>query len=292
MRRSVIAVLCALLALLLIPGPAAATYYGNMNVPGAKVVTSGGDNGAVPGAVNVADYIHASETATLGGIPLPPGYGYATQWIITRDFTAGVWNNEFHIGGRDIGLPADTATISLVYFDIRWQPPHVPDHKVGVSFNGGTSWTWGAFQSAHTIISNEWRAENITGFTAWTPQIVKSPNLCVKIISYSYGMVPAVYCQLDYLGIYVLWSGPDPEIYTPAVNDETPEDPVGGIFDFNIVGGEAFMSILGTAGFIGMVATPAALVYSWKKGDPKLESLINMMGLFVSCFGFWYISTA
>ena len=264
-----------------IAGLVQATYYEVENVPMAATITSGGTSGAVPGAVNAGAYIHAHEVATLGGIPLPPGYGYATQWIQTQDFTEGVWNNANHTA-RDISLPPDTANISQVFIDLRWQPSNIPDYKVGVSLDSGSTWMWDAFNSARTIGSNTSEAHNITSFTAWTPQILKSPDLCVKILSYSYGVSPAVYCYLDYLGIYYIWSGPDPPINETII----PGGDVPGTFATPDV-----IGLMGMTGFIGMIGIPAASIWFLRHdGGSKIHAGVMALIGFTVCFGFFYAS--
>jgi len=282
--------------LIIVPGPTEATYYDTVNVPGAQTVTSGGDDGSVPGAVNAADYLHANETATLGGIPLPPGHGFATQWLQTQDFTAGVWIDQYHTG-RNISLPPNSATISFVYLDIRWQDPrpmfggsgtsNIPDYKPGFSLDGGTTWTWTAFKPARiadgTPADDCWDAVNVTGLASWTPQILKSNQLCVKIISYSYEVTPPYYCYLDYLGIYYFWSGPDPEEYEVVLPGEAG---AGGPFTTPDVVG-----LMGMTGFIGMIGIPAASIWFFRRdGGSKIHAGVMALIGFTVCFGFFYAS--
>lgn len=280
---AIFAVLGVFTSLAIIPGSTQATYYDAVNVPGAHTITSGGDSGAVPDAIEAGDFTHSHATATLGGIPLPPGHGYATQWIQTRDFTAGVWNNEYHTA-RDISLPPDTASIFQVFIDLRWQPTHIPDYKVGVSLDAGSTWTWDTFNSARNIGANTSEAHNITSFAAWTPQILKSSDLCVKIISYSYGVSPSVYCELDYLGLYYVWSGPD-----PAEEEQTPysEDEPGAIGPIipDVIG------LMGMTGFIGMIGIPAASIWFLRQdGGSKIHAGVMALIGFTVCFGFFYAS--
>ena len=273
----------ALSLVIVIPGSTEATYYEAVNVPGAKTITSGGDAGEVPDAVEAGDYLHSHETATLGGIPLLPGHGYATQWIQTKDFTADVWNDANHTA-RDISLPPDTATIAEVFIDLRWQPTHIPDYKVGVSIDSGSTWVWDTFNAARIIGGNTSEAHNITTFASWTPQILKSPNLCVKIISYSYDVTPPVYCYLDYLGIYYIWSGPD-----PPEEEQTPYDEgapgVLGSFIPDVTG------LMGIFGFVGMVGVPAASIWFLRHdGGSKIYVGVMALVAFTVCFGLFYAS--
>jgi len=268
---------------IIIPGSTQATYYDAVNVPGGRTITSGGTAGAVPGAINVGDFLYAHEVATLGGIPLPPGYGYATQWIQTRDFTSGVWTDEFHTA-RNISLPPDTATITQVFIDLRWQPSHIPDYKVGVSLDAGVTWTWDTFNSARTIGSNTSEAHNITSFTAWTPQILKSSDLCVKIISYSYGVNPAVYCYLDYLGLYYIWSGPDPPEEETTPYDEDEPGIMGSLMP-DVTG------LMGITGFIGMIGVVPASIWLFRRdGGSKIHAGVMALIGFTVCFGFFLAS--
>lgn len=279
---SVLSVISIAVSLVIfIPGLAEATYYDTVNVPGAKTITSGGDAGEVPDAVEAGDYIHSHETATLGGIPLLPGHGYATQWIQTKDFTAGVWNDANHTA-RDISLPPNSAVIFTVFIDLRWQPTHIPDYKVGVSLDAGSTWLWDSFNAARTIGSNTSEAHNITSFATWTPQILKSPNLCVKIVSYSYDVTPAVYCELDYLGLNYVWSGPD-----PPEEAQTPYDDPGVIGplipDVN--------GLMGITGFIGMIGVPPASIWFFKRdGGSKIYAGVMALVSFTVCFGLFYAS--
>lgn len=276
---SVLSIVISLVVI--IPGSTEATYYDAVNVPGAQDIISGGDSDPVPGAVNAGDYLHAHEFATLGGIPLPPGHGYATQWIQTRDFTAGVWNDANHTA-RDISLPADTATIIQVFIDLRWQPSNIPDYKVGVSLDAGSTWVWDTFNSARSIGSNTSEAHNVTSFAAWTPQILKSANLCVKILSYSYQVSPAVYCKLDYLGIYYIWSGPDP----PEESQIGPDEYTPGIMEIPDV-----MGLMGIFGFVGMIGIPPASIWFLRRdGGSKIHAGVMALIGFTVCFGFFLAS--
>lgn len=281
---------------IIIPGPTEATYYESQTDPGAQTVTSGGDDGSVPGAVNVADCLYANETATLGGIPLPPGHGFAVQWIQTQDFTAGKWVDEFH-SERNITLPPNSATIFQVYLDIAWQDPrpmfggsgtsNIPDYKPGISLDGGSTWTWTSFRAARiadgTPADDHHDSVNVTGLATWTPQILKSNLLCVKMISYSYEVLPPIYYELDYLGIYYDWSGPDPEEYEVVLPDEAG---AGGPFTMPDVVG-----LMGMTGFIGMVGVPAASIWFLRHGGgSKIHAGVMALIGFTVCFGFFYAS--
>jgi hypothetical protein len=290
---SVLSIVISLVVI--IPGSTEATYYDAVNVPGAQDIISGGDSGVVPGAVNAGDYLYANETATLGGIPLPPGHGYATQWIQTRDFRAGVWNNQYHTA-RDISLPPNSATIAFVYLDIRWQDPNpiwggdgtsnIPDYEPGFSLDGGVTWTWTAFRSARiadgTPADDCWDAVNVTGLASWTPQILKSSLLCVKMISYSYQVSPPYYCELDYLGIYYMWSGPDP----PEESQMNPGEYTPGVMEIPDV-----MGLMGITGFIGMIGIPAASIWFLRRdGGSKIHAGVMALIGFTVCFGFFLAS--
>lgn len=258
-----------------------ATYYEVENVPMAATITSGGTSGAVPGDVNAGAYVHAHEVATLGGVPLPLGYGYATQWVQTQSFTEGVWNNANHTA-RDISLPPNTASISQVFIDLRWQPSNIPDYKVGVSLDAGSTWLWDTFNSARTIGSNTSEAHNITSYATWTPQILKSSDLYVKILAYSYGVSPAVHCYLDYLGIYYTWSGPDPPINETVI----PGGDVPGTYSTPDV-----IGLMGMTGFIGMIGVPAASIWFFRQdGGSKIYAAVTALVAFTVCFGLFYAS--
>lgn len=280
------------LMLLTIPGGVKATYYESVGVPGAITVSSGGYYGAVPGAINAGDWLYANETATLGGLLNPPGYGYSTQWIQTQGFTTGVWNNQYHTA-RDISLPPNTATIVLVYLDVRWQDPiwggdgstEIPDYKAGFSLDAGSTWTWTAFHDARiadgTPADDCWDSINITTLATWTPQTLKSNNFCVRMMAYSYQTTPAVYYDLDYLGIAYLWSGPDPEEFEQII----PGDEPGDIALPDVVG------IMGITGFVGMIGVPAASIWLFKRdGGSKIYVGVMALVAFTVCFGFFYAS--
>ena len=282
------------LMVLVIPGAVKATYYESVGVPGATTVSSGGYYGTVPGAINAGDWLYANETATLGGLLNPPGYGYSSQWIQTQGFTTGVWNNQYHTA-RDISLPPNTASIFLVYIDVRWQDPNpiwggdgatdIPDYKAGFSLDAGSTWTWTAFHSARiadgTPADDCWDSINITTLATWTPQILKSSNFCVKMVVYSYESIPLVYYDLDYLGIYYLWSGPD----APEEEQIIPGDEPGELVLPDVIG------VIGITGFIGMIGVPATAVWFFRRdGGSKIYFGVMALVAFTVCFGFFLAS--
>jgi len=282
------------LIVLVVSGGVKATYYENVNVPGATTVNSGGYYGAVPGAINAGDFLYANETATLGGLLNPPGYGYSTQWIQTQGFTTGVWNNQYHTA-RDISLPPNTANIFLVYLDIRWQDPNpiwggdgateIPDYKAGFSLDAGSTWTWTALHQARIAdgspADDARDSINITALKTWTPQILKSINFCVKLIAYTYETIPLVYYDLDYVGVFYLWSGPD----APEEEQIIPGDEPGELVLPDVIG------VIGITGFIGMIATPPAAVWFYRKnGGSKIYFGVMALVTFTVCSGFFLAS--
>lgn len=88
---------------------------------------------------------------------------------------------------------------------------------------------------------------------------------------------------MDYLGIYCLWSGPDPEEYEIVLPGE---EGAGGPFTTPDV-----IGLMGMTGFIGMIGVPAASIWFFKQdGGSKIYAAVTALVAFTVCFGLFYAS--
>jgi hypothetical protein len=125
-------------------------------------------------------------------------------------------------------------------------------------------------------------AWDVTNLTTWTPAILKSSNMWVQAnVQLTYNAVS----YMDYLGLNYAFLYPgetgvwcNTSNTTPIPETETPPT----VLPFSL----DTMGLIGTVGFIGMIAIPAGGIWMAKRSDqPKLALGLQMMIAFVVCLG-------
>jgi len=233
--------------------------------------SSGGQYLPIVDSFHNAEFVNQIYTDMYG-----PGWPYM-QMVWTGNFSGSVT-------GAD--APSN-ATIQEVYIVAvvrnAWYSAHhgAPSRACRLSYGFGTeseppdSFPLGEqfFVTSHQWAELTYRVTNLE--TNWTPAMVRSNSLYTFITSTDHS-VSEVSLQVDYVGIMYNWTA------GPSSNEGTDLIPPGTAQ----LGYMSPIGMIGTFGFIGMIATPPAAVWFYRKnGGSKIYFGVMALVTFTLSFG-------
>lgn len=222
------------------------------------------------------------------------------SYLLTRDFTAPV--PEGYVG-YTVYWPGSNATISAVYATacIAYNPDEGANrtfwmaYSVGISNVTFTAKAYSGTYTAEGYAGEYWQFAymwNITDYETWTWDMVTSDTFWLKLYSNNYGDSTA-YLYIDYLGLFVNYTQPGS---APPSEDWYTAPPSNYTFTPGIwytPAGGLYVGILGTFGFLGLVATPVVGVwFARHSSESRITIGVKVLAMMGFCGGLFLWAVA